>query len=1047
MSDVIIRPIDIERDAESLAQMWNESDLQWPGSWTEGIPITAEEVRESVLEADSLVTYVAEVDGRIVGFCSFFDGYGYASSHEGYLGLLNVHPAYQKRSIGRHLIQATIERSVQMGWKKQTLDTWAANFKSVPTYKKTGHFWKPDSEVWMENYIPGALQMPIAKPFFERHNWYECYVRTLDQCEDDERWEGMKVYTMRWQAGEESLTIWVDREAGAPMAVETDEVLVAAIASALEPLNGTETALHWRIANKREEALQVHIRALGADGLEIDHHEKFVVPPKGIVEHVANVKVTEEASRAKPYTGDAPAVRSIVTLDHIDVELYTGMRPRKPLSLDTDPSPISLIPGVPAEVALQLHNETDAEVAGTLYLTPPEGVTADVLRREVIVPAKGWLRVPIRIACAAEGAYTLAVRWVPDGGRWKAVSDALTLLAVGAGGVVTAQVGKDIRLETASLRVVVKAHGGTVTLVRKDTDEQLAYSGQMMGPPYWPPVFRNVEMNVAFEKREGRAVAHTWAESPKDAGLVMHREVALSADGLLTMRVWLENQAGQPYTRHVQIGLSPWDREKVWMALPLGGGVVYEPMSAFAGEGRDLPPAISAYEEPWLAFEYDGFTLAFAWGEGVERARMGWGMDVTSREVCLEPGQRAEAMRLALWAGRGGWREAREMALRWLGRWDPKAPLPRTRLAAEARLVPDVLTTIVPTFTARLLVDGVSRRALDGHVTLEAPAGVMLEPSSLFVRGLKRGVPVEHPVRVRLPDEPNGVWSGQARLELPLLGGAKPFHIVRLGTTREVNLHSEVREGQPVWVVENGASTFAVAPAFGPSVISWQWQGQEQLVSFFPQPQGFSWFYPWFGGIHATVIGERDGFVGYLHREHFSAQAVEVPDEAGIPWQGVRLTSRPGKEMLRDFVIELDWLTVGESPLIKLIYRVRNERPTARSLRLSVRAMFGLGGAPTDLILQGERETRQPTVWSNWRSDVFWGVLTHRETGASVALASPQPRVLLLDAGQFGRLLGLGERASVPPEGVFEMVGYLALAPTPEGARKYCALVGSLGTA
>lgn len=1040
MSDVVIRPIDLDRDAESLAQMWNESDLQWPGSWTDGIPVTAEEVRESVLEEDALVTYVAEVDGRIVGFCSFFDGHGEVKGREGYLGLLNVHPAYQKRSIGRRLIQATIERSVQMGWKKQTLSTWSANFKSVPTYKKTGHFWKPDSEVWMENYIPAALQMPIARPFFERHNWYECYVRALEQREDDERWEGMKVYTMRWRAGDESLTIWIDREAGAPTAVETDDVLVAAIASELEPLNGTETALHWRIANKREEPLRVHLYALGADGLEIDHHEAFVVPPMGTVEHVANVKVTEDAPRAKPHTDEAPAVRSLIMLDHVEVELYTGMRPRKPLTLDTDPSPVSLTPGIPGEVALQLHNETGSEVTGMLGLTPPEGVMTDWSRREVVVPAKGWLRVPVKVTCVAEGVYTLPARWVPDGGRWKAVSEALTLFAVGAGGVVGAQVGKEARLETASLRVTVGARGGAVTLVRKDTGEQLMRSEKMIGPPFWPPIFRGVETNLAFEKRDGRAIVHTWAESPKDAGLVLHREVALSADDLLTMHIWLENQGSQPYRRRAQVGLRPWDREKAWIAAPLGGGIVYEPMSAFAGEGRDLPSDVPAYEEPWLAFEYDGFALAFAWGEGVERARMGWGMDVASREVCLEPGQRAEAMHLAVWAGYGGWQTAREMALRWLGRWDAKAPLPRTRLAAEARLEPALLTTITSALTARFVVDSVSRRPLDGHAALEAPAEVVLEPSHFPVQGLKQGAPFAREVCIRLPEAPYGVWRGQARLELPVLGGERSFYIVRFGTTRGVNIYEERRDGQPVWVVENGASAFTVAPDFGPSVISWVWRGQEQLVSFFPQPQGFSWFYPWFGGIHATVTEEHDGFVGYLHRERFTAQAVEVPDEAGIPWRGVRLISRPEREMLKDLAIELDWLTVGESPLIKLIYRLRNERPTTRRFPLSVRATFGLGGAPTDLILRGEREVRRPTVWSSWRSDVRWGVLTHREMGASVAVVSPQPCVLLFDAGQFGRLLGLGERASVPAEGVFEMVGYFALAPSFEEAQRYCVL-------
>ncbi|MBC7236623.1 MAG: GNAT family N-acetyltransferase, partial [Chloroflexi bacterium] len=144
---VVIRPIDIDQDAEGLAAMWNASDMQWPGSWTHGLPITAEMVREWENDRRHLVTFVAVVEGEIAGYCSFTDEHG-VQSGEGYLALLNVHPKYQKQSIGRRLIQATIERSVQEGFQRQTLGTWSANFKAVPTYKKTGHSWTPDSSVW-----------------------------------------------------------------------------------------------------------------------------------------------------------------------------------------------------------------------------------------------------------------------------------------------------------------------------------------------------------------------------------------------------------------------------------------------------------------------------------------------------------------------------------------------------------------------------------------------------------------------------------------------------------------------------------------------------------------------------------------------------------------------------------------------------------------------------------------------------------------------------------------------------------------------------------
>ena len=139
---------------------------------------------------------------------------------------------------------------MQQGWVYQTLGTWSANFKSVPAYKKTGHFWRPDTSVWMQNFIPGALQMPLARRFFDRHDWYSTYVRTLEQRPDDERWEGLKVYRQHWEAEGESLTIWIDREAQGPCAVENGDVLVAAIPSEIEPCEGTSVQINWRIRTR-----------------------------------------------------------------------------------------------------------------------------------------------------------------------------------------------------------------------------------------------------------------------------------------------------------------------------------------------------------------------------------------------------------------------------------------------------------------------------------------------------------------------------------------------------------------------------------------------------------------------------------------------------------------------------------------------------------------------------------------------------------------------------------------------------------------------------
>ncbi|MBC8074514.1 MAG: GNAT family N-acetyltransferase, partial [Chloroflexales bacterium] len=172
---------------------------------------------------------VWDAGAAIAGFCTFreqLDEPGVT-----YVGVLNVVPAYQKLGLGRRFLTYFVGRSLERGAKRLDLHTWPGNLKAVPLYKKCGFFWMPGTGVHMFNFLPSILAMPAAKPFFDRHDWYASMRRELSQSEDDERWQGMKVFTYRFEAGGEQLTVRVDQQARAITAIETDAFGAAAIAT------------------------------------------------------------------------------------------------------------------------------------------------------------------------------------------------------------------------------------------------------------------------------------------------------------------------------------------------------------------------------------------------------------------------------------------------------------------------------------------------------------------------------------------------------------------------------------------------------------------------------------------------------------------------------------------------------------------------------------------------------------------------------------------------------------------------------------------------
>ena len=82
--------------------------------------------------------FVAEDDGRIVGWCDAIPGDASSGvTHVGRLGM-GVLKDYRRQSIGRRLIDATIEKAVQFGLEKIDLTVHASNEPAIALYRSVG---------------------------------------------------------------------------------------------------------------------------------------------------------------------------------------------------------------------------------------------------------------------------------------------------------------------------------------------------------------------------------------------------------------------------------------------------------------------------------------------------------------------------------------------------------------------------------------------------------------------------------------------------------------------------------------------------------------------------------------------------------------------------------------------------------------------------------------------------------------------------------------------------------------------------------------------
>ena len=106
-----------------------------------------------------------------------------------------------------------------------------------------------------------------------------------------------------------------------------------------------------------------------------------------------------------------------------------------------------------------------------------------------------------------------------------------------------------------------------------------------------------------------------------------------------------------------------------------------------------------------------------------------------------------------------------------------------------------------------------------------------------------------------------------------------------------------------------------------------------------------------------------------------------IPSCQALPWAGVRLLSAPQHKDLLGLRAEVEFLTLGESPVVKIIYRLRNLRPVEKRCRYGLAVVPALGSDPRSLVAWGEGIVRHAPPWPAGVMDQRWAAVTNEASG------------------------------------------------------------------
>ena len=1077
-----------------LAQMWNESDDQWPGTFTDGVPLTDARVAEWMDRVEAIIKFIVVENGsqngsgentnKVVGYGDLWNTAVRPGS--AYVALLNVHPEHQGNSLARRMLVRMVNWAVENNYDRITIGTWPANLKAMPLYKKVGFFWKPGTSVRMENYLPAVRLHPLAQEYFNKHDWYKTYRRDLKQVEDEMRHPctgNLKVYILRWEDDGDMIEAVFDRNAQTLTGFETNAWAAYARAGEGEPAQGVSYPFEWEIVNKSNVPLPVTIAARGEEGIQITNRKTFTLQPGERKVTQATYRVAPDAPKYRDHEDlPTPKITTKLEIGGQTLELGTGLRYHPAVEFSLHPQATTLLPGKSQTVHLQLRNRAKLPLTGQATLNLPEGLTADWTSHEFTAPAEGFAGIPLTITAKQGGFFPLEVQAMFEdaGSTITTQPKRLPVVALAPGSLAAGEGDKELILENDYFHLTAKAKGGELEIWNKATGRQEAQLMEEIGPAFRPWDLHEQEYDLHLHTPgDGTAKAIMTVRSTRFPGFVVGREISINASPLFQVRNWVSNKTNE--TRE-GLQVCPFflvrNENDSTITVPLRERLIHEHASQYSTAESDLPKEPERYAEDWLAYERLDNALAVIWpAKGIKQIDAEWGRHFFYFDLpALAPNETRHLAPLHFYVGPGSWQTVQNSWRQLRGTAHerfPDAPPDNAQSNLNISFEPGVLITLGNEITADLQISTTRDYKLTGDAAIHPPSEWNTDPDRVTIPNLDRDTPIRETVTLSAANPRVGAYAGDIRFQSQLIDRVQPFTILHLGdTAQSVTLETFEQDGFTLWQMDNGHHQWTLAPAYHGGIIAWHDSGQHpeqsngdilrlrkasaqnapviqskdaeqgtnHLLTSFPEDGELSWMKPFFGGIR-PILHQPDegGWPGKLHTETFTASPVEAPDKRGLPWKGLRVTTELTREAFRGLRVELDYLTLPGSNVLKAVFRLVNETPIYRAVQPGFLNFFQVDGTHKNSALYTPDFHRKRTPHMSWGVSGPWAVIQNPDTGRAIVTINPAgwKRIVTMDWGSFGVHMDVHENTHILPESTYELTAYFALANSVEEAMLY----------
>ena len=313
-----------EQYAKSIAQMWNESSEFWIGSTT---VYTEDGIKSEIEKSGCLNSYLALAADKVIGYCDIAPSSN--DEHSLYVNLLNVHPDYHGKGVGKALIDLGINRTIELQKARIDLYTWAGNTAAMPLYKRMGFFWEENTKyTHLTNFMPTVVTHPLFKEFFIHDSWHKLSTRPVDMNPCGIKQNGFEMFEYSFQKEAEILKVGFERRGKQVRFIETNDYKIELLAHKHKLAFGLSYPATFQIENKSGKQLDIEIQGKNDKNISFDYH--FSSQVEGVVKEEAPFFVGE-VKDAQGEDKIHPCVLADVTINGKTIAFGVGINTKFPL--------------------------------------------------------------------------------------------------------------------------------------------------------------------------------------------------------------------------------------------------------------------------------------------------------------------------------------------------------------------------------------------------------------------------------------------------------------------------------------------------------------------------------------------------------------------------------------------------------------------------------------------------------------------------------------------------------------------------------------------